>query len=907
MFIYLSFLLQDLESAASQQTTTAENLSSRARALAVENETLRQELARATAAAASDSVSLGLEGGDAQELAEQLAVVSEEADLLRQEVQALTEDSSQLRAALSERDAELDSVSAQLRDAQGALGEARARLGICQQEKSAAEARCAGLSRSLGEAQRSAAEAESKASALEAERDDLNSTLDEYKKALAELNAAAEAESEQLTKHAQSAADRARELGAKLAHAAAENDELQTHLRDAERELESSRQDCENMLSVMNSLEKQVADAKANRDRVTALEEEAIAKVEAAVLDRDAAQAKESQARREIARLLERRRLDMTEAAESEEAAVADVKGRLEGRLAEREAEANQHALRVQELSSELALLQQQLSSAETRHAADTEAWIAQIGEAEAAVERCGAEAADSAHAARDAAGEAERVRLEMAELKETHEATMDGLRSELYALRVSHDGTTQKLQASEARLTQLKAEHTALQREFDEKSLVASSAAAAAENESLVLRQNSEQDVRMWRSRVEELLGEVQSLERRLHETESEHRTSLGRMMADTQNSVRSAEQRMHALRAERDRATEVSAHAHAEVASLQHRCEEAQRLAAASDAETRRLQAAYDALAGDDAAKAGRLADLVSSEQRNLSQISTMKRDVQQLTARAQRSEERALAAEDAVCDAAAVHDAVLAHLAAEGVDIPPSALALSAQLGAVREGMPQPRQPALGEDTLAEVAQRTAWGAGGGSRAPGGGAGLLQDVNNDSGVYSGFQAYAGEAPAHVAASGQARHAAELEAVGAHAFDAAMLEGGGGGGEASEATVTAHASGDSPGSASRSGSGSAGSDLSEQAGSASATSFGGQASRPSDAQPKYGQAASGRLADRDVNPGRFTSPVTELDSPVTRAEGAAGGGATHSAHGGSSPGDHSSSRSSYDLEDFE
>ena len=60
----------------------------------------------------------------------------------------------------------------------------------------------------------------------------------------------------------------------------------------------------------------------------------------------------------------------------------------------------------------------------------------------------------------------------------------------------------------------------------------------------------------------------------------------------------------------------------------------------------------------------------------------------------------------------------------------------------------------------------------------------------------------------------------------------------------------------------------------------------------------------------DRGVNPGRFTSPVTELDSPVTREGGA--GGVTAAAggsggEGGESLGGHSSGRSSYDLEDFE
>ncbi len=906
--------MQDLESAAAQQSTTAENLSSRARALAVENETLRQELARATAAAASDSVSLGVEGGDAQELAEQLAVLNEEADLLRQEVQALTDDSAQLRSALAERDAELDSASAQLRDAQGALSEVRARLGLCQQEKAAAENKCAGLARSLSESQQARADAESRASALEAERDDLNNTLDEYKKALAELNTAAEAESEQLTRHAQSASERARELGAKLASATAENDELQAQLRDAERELDSSRQDCENMLSVMNSLEKQVADAKANSDRVTALEEEAVAKVEAAVLDRDAAQARESQARREIARLLERRRLDLTEAAQSEETAVAEVTQRLEARLREREEEANQHALRVQELTSELALLQEELSTAEARHSSDEEAWVAQISQAQQAVRRAGQASQEATQEARTAAAEAERTRMEMQEQKETHERNCEGLRGELFAMRTALDEARNKYEATASQLSQLQTEHTTLKRHFDEVQLAASTAAESAQRESSSLRQNAEQDVRMWRSRVEELLGEVQSLERRLHEVESAHRTSIGRIMADTQQSVRSCEKRMNDMRAERDRATDASMQARAEIASLQRKCEEAQSHAAAAGAEAHRLQAAFDSLAGQDASKAGRLAELVASEQRNLSQISALRRDVKQLTSRAQQAENRASAAEDAVADAAQVHDAVLAHMSAEGLDIPPSVLALSAQLGTVRQEVGQHRQPALGEDTLAEVAQRTAWGAGGGSTAPGGAAGLLQNVGDDSGVQSHFSAHAGQPPAHVTAQGQARHAAELEAAGNQAFEEAM-RGVQGGAPAEQYSST----GESPGSASRSGSGGdlgsarSGYSATESAAAASSSRLSSGAAA-ADGRPKYGPSTTGRLADRDVNPGRFTSPVTELDSPMTRAGAGAGPEQPRASHAiaaagesGSRHSEHSGSPSSYDLEDFE
>jgi len=77
------------------------------------------------------------------------------------------------------------------------------------------------------------------------------------------------------------------------------------------------------MLKVMGGMEKQLAEYAANEERTAALARASKEKVELAVLERDQAQAREVQARREIARLLDGRRVAATQALEAQEAAVA--------------------------------------------------------------------------------------------------------------------------------------------------------------------------------------------------------------------------------------------------------------------------------------------------------------------------------------------------------------------------------------------------------------------------------------------------------------------------------------------------------------------------------------------------------------------------------------------------------
>ena len=136
--------------------------------------------------------------------------------------------------------------------------------------------------------------------------------LDDYRCALEELSTRANNESELLEGRARHAQDAAREFRRRLLLSEKSADAGIARERDLARELAQTRKDCKGMLKVMGGMEKQLAEYAANEERTAALARASKEKVELAVLERDQAQAREVQARREIARLLDGRRVAAT-------------------------------------------------------------------------------------------------------------------------------------------------------------------------------------------------------------------------------------------------------------------------------------------------------------------------------------------------------------------------------------------------------------------------------------------------------------------------------------------------------------------------------------------------------------------------------------------------------------------
>ena len=170
-------------------------------------------------------------------------------------------------------------------------------------------------SASLGGCRQATEEARQHAAACERQ-------LDDYRRALEELSARANGESELFERRARHAQDAARDLRRRLRLSEKAIDSARVRERGLARELAQTRKDCKGMLKVMGGMEKQLAEYAANEEHTAALARGSKEKVELAVLERDQAQAREVQARREIARLLEARRAAATEALEAQEAAV---------------------------------------------------------------------------------------------------------------------------------------------------------------------------------------------------------------------------------------------------------------------------------------------------------------------------------------------------------------------------------------------------------------------------------------------------------------------------------------------------------------------------------------------------------------------------------------------------------
>lgn len=146
-------------------------------------------------------------------------------------------------------------------------------------------------------------------------------------------------ETDALLGRARAATERAKELKALADSAAAAADAAKEETRAVQRELAATRADAEGMVKVLAALEKQVADVEEREARARKAEEDAAERVRQAVLERDQAVSREQQSRRELARLLDRRRAEITEASAHEAEAVADVRARLTAQLAAHDAE----------------------------------------------------------------------------------------------------------------------------------------------------------------------------------------------------------------------------------------------------------------------------------------------------------------------------------------------------------------------------------------------------------------------------------------------------------------------------------------------------------------------------------------------------------------------------------------
>ena len=144
------------------------------------------------------------------------------------------------------------------------------------------------------------------------------------------------------------------DLRSSLRNTESQLDETKESLRALQVEYETARADAEGMLKVMNGMEKQLSEYAEREDQVAALSKESKERVEAALLERDQAVAREVQSRQEIARLLEKRKNLALEMSEAEEKASEAMRSKMLAKLKQRDQEVTDLSKKCVELQTSL-------------------------------------------------------------------------------------------------------------------------------------------------------------------------------------------------------------------------------------------------------------------------------------------------------------------------------------------------------------------------------------------------------------------------------------------------------------------------------------------------------------------------------------------------------------------------
>ena len=176
----------------------------------------------------------------------------------------------------------------------------------------------------------------------------------DLKDALNELSRAATLEQEQLEDRMNHVILTGNDLRSSLRNTESQLDETKESLRALQVEYETARADAEGMLKVMNGMENQLSEYAEREDQVAALSKESKERVEAALLERDQAVAREVQSRQEIARLLEKRKNLALEMSEAEEKASEAMRGKMLAKLKQRDQEVTDLSKKCVELQTSL-------------------------------------------------------------------------------------------------------------------------------------------------------------------------------------------------------------------------------------------------------------------------------------------------------------------------------------------------------------------------------------------------------------------------------------------------------------------------------------------------------------------------------------------------------------------------
>ncbi|KAK1945139.1 hypothetical protein P3T76_003672 [Phytophthora citrophthora] len=345
--------IQELESSLLDNKKSIDQVVARAEALAKENTTLRQELEvtgermvlrmqnepREMNGMVEDLMNVQENGEYLQEFNERIDVLMAENNMLMEQVSLQDDEIGAMKKELTDRDQQLQVMGQNFNEATLALQELRDACTQVREEKMHCERQLQRYAASIAQLESAKESLVEQTDVVRKERCDLENQLVEYEEMLEKMKKSTERKDEAFSSRYQNVCVRLRELTNALEQKDKVVDELQERNNGLQAELDAIRQDCEGMLNVLNSMEKQLTQYCAREDAVAELESECKAKVEDAILEKEEVAARELQGRREIERLLERLRQQAADHVKTQEESLSTVVRKYETDISSREQE----------------------------------------------------------------------------------------------------------------------------------------------------------------------------------------------------------------------------------------------------------------------------------------------------------------------------------------------------------------------------------------------------------------------------------------------------------------------------------------------------------------------------------------------------------------------------------------
>eukprot|EP00516_Mucochytrium_quahogii_P005231 CAMPEP_0203762730 /NCGR_PEP_ID=MMETSP0098-20131031/15550_1 /ASSEMBLY_ACC=CAM_ASM_000208 /TAXON_ID=96639 /ORGANISM=" , Strain NY0313808BC1" /LENGTH=840 /DNA_ID=CAMNT_0050657251 /DNA_START=306 /DNA_END=2824 /DNA_ORIENTATION=- len=358
--------MQELRSVASSAKRQLEEAKVHILNLAEENDALqkdldsqmKQRLVESETAPAGSFPGMGNTNGvlneTITELNEQLDVVMKENVVLSEQVAILEKDMNRLTAQGRERDEQFMKVTNNFKTALAERKTLQEQIRVLRDERDSILSRLKAMNSELSDLTVERQGFVNELTEKDREIGSLQKYISRLRSELEDLVSRANAETDAQEQKGVLIAKRNRELYIELEGLQSEHENLKEAHRQLQMDFDSTKQDCEGMLGVMQGLERQIAEFVAKENSVKELSLQSKEKVEQAILEKKQAMACETQARQEIARLQGQRTIDKKENVRITQNAVNATKEAMQLQLQARSVELEEYAQRCARLTQDM-------------------------------------------------------------------------------------------------------------------------------------------------------------------------------------------------------------------------------------------------------------------------------------------------------------------------------------------------------------------------------------------------------------------------------------------------------------------------------------------------------------------------------------------------------------------------